>query len=82
MANRNRGRVSVEVDTFVGRLNRLFAVVYPPGRGPYRNFEVTQALAAYPGSSTGQCSSRFNPAGTGCCMYRWGCPNPTTAESL
>jgi len=45
MANRNRGRVSVEVDTFVGRLNRLFAVVYPPGRGPYRNFEVTQALA-------------------------------------
>lgn len=32
-------------DTFAARLNRLFDVVYPPGRGPYRNSEVIQALA-------------------------------------
>lgn len=31
--------------TFAERLNRLFAVIRPPGRGPYRSFEVTEALA-------------------------------------
>ncbi|WP_155902809.1 XRE family transcriptional regulator [Mycolicibacterium sp. CBMA 226] len=36
---------SVDAATFAERLNRLFAVVYPPGRGPYRNFEVTEALS-------------------------------------
>lgn len=45
MADRKRRRVSVDADAFTERLNRLFAVVYPPGRGPFRNFEVSQALA-------------------------------------
>lgn len=45
MADRKRARVSVDVDAFTERLNRLFAVVYSPGRGPYRNVEVTEALA-------------------------------------
>jgi len=30
---------------FAERLNNLFASSYPPTRGPYRNCEVTQALA-------------------------------------
>lgn len=45
MAGRKRHTVSVDGDAFIERLNRLFTAVYPPGRGPYRNFEVTQALA-------------------------------------
>jgi transcriptional regulator with XRE-family HTH domain len=45
MAGRKRRRVSVDVDAFTERLNRLFAAIYPPGRGPYRNIEVTEALA-------------------------------------
>ena len=45
MAARKHRRMSVDVDAFTERLNRLFAVVYPPGRGPYRNVEVTEALA-------------------------------------
>lgn len=45
MVVRKRRRVSVDADAFTERLNRLFAVVYPPGRGPYRNIEVTEALA-------------------------------------
>ncbi len=35
----------MNADAFIERLNRLFTVVYPPGRGPYRNFEVVHALA-------------------------------------
>ena len=45
MAARKHRGMSVDVDAFTERLNRLFAVVYPPGRGPYRNVEVTEALA-------------------------------------
>jgi len=32
-------------DLFAERLNNLFAAIYPPSRGPYRNSEVTQTLA-------------------------------------
>jgi len=32
-------------DVFSERLNRLFAVVYPPDRGPYTNAEVIAGLA-------------------------------------
>lgn len=45
MAGRKRHTAPVDGDAFIERLNRLFTTVYPPGRGPYRNFEVTQALA-------------------------------------
>lgn len=45
MAGRKRRTVSVDGDAFTERLNRLFTAICPPGRGPYRNFEVTQALA-------------------------------------
>lgn len=45
MAGMKRRTVSANGDAFAERLNRLFTTVYPPGRGPYRNFEVTQALA-------------------------------------
>ncbi|UCZ58778.1 helix-turn-helix domain-containing protein [Mycolicibacterium phocaicum] len=45
MAGKKRRRIVVDADAFTERLNRLFAVVYPPGRGPYRNVEVTEALA-------------------------------------
>lgn len=31
--------------TFAARLNRLFAVVHPPDRGPYTNQDVIQILA-------------------------------------
>ncbi|BBX82591.1 helix-turn-helix domain-containing protein [Mycolicibacterium aubagnense] len=45
MASKKRRQSSSDAATFAERLNRLFATVYPPGRGPYRNFEVTEALA-------------------------------------
>ena len=32
--------------TFAARLNRLFDVVYPPGRGPHTSAEVIAALKA------------------------------------
>jgi len=33
-------------NTFAARLNRLFEVVYPPGRGPHTSAEVIGALKA------------------------------------
>ncbi|WP_267296010.1 helix-turn-helix domain-containing protein [Mycobacterium hackensackense] len=40
-----RTRVSpVDPTTFTGKLNRLFAVIYPPGRGPYTSREVSLTL--------------------------------------
>jgi len=45
MAGKKRRRMLVDADAFTERLNRLFANVYPPGRGRYRNIEVTEALA-------------------------------------
>ncbi|WP_020101892.1 hypothetical protein [Mycobacterium sp. 360MFTsu5.1] len=33
------------ITLFAERLNNLFTAIYPPTRGPYRNCEVTQALA-------------------------------------
>mgnify|MGYP000337758530 CR=1 FL=1 len=33
-------------DPFAVRLNRLFALVYPPGRGPYSSAELSDALQA------------------------------------
>lgn len=39
------GTSPAKPDTFAERLNRLFASIYPPGRGPYRNIEVTRALS-------------------------------------
>jgi hypothetical protein len=30
--------------SFAERLNRLFEVVFPPGRGPYTSAEVVKAL--------------------------------------
>ncbi|MUL47082.1 helix-turn-helix transcriptional regulator [Mycobacterium sp. CBMA293] len=45
MASRKRRQPSVDAATFAERLNRLFTAIYPPGRGPYRNAEVTEALA-------------------------------------
>lgn len=45
MVSKKRRGASVDAATFTERLNRLFAVVYPPGRGPYRNAEVREALA-------------------------------------
>ncbi len=45
MARKKRRQPSVDAATFAERLNRLFTAVYPPGRGPYRNCEVTEALA-------------------------------------
>ncbi|WP_285030624.1 helix-turn-helix transcriptional regulator [Mycolicibacterium sp. lyk4-40-TYG-92] len=44
MASKNRRQYSVDAATFAERLNRLFATIRPPGRGPYRSFEVTEAL--------------------------------------
>lgn len=44
MASRIRRQYSVDTATFAARLNRLFDTVWAPGRGPYRNFEVTEAL--------------------------------------
>jgi transcriptional regulator with XRE-family HTH domain len=35
----------VESDSFAARLNRLFEVVYPPGRGPFTGSELIRALA-------------------------------------
>ncbi|WP_431045557.1 helix-turn-helix domain-containing protein [Streptomyces sp. P1-3] len=32
------------MDTFGERLNRLFELVHPPGRGPYTNHEVAELL--------------------------------------
>lgn len=45
MVNKTSRQYSVGAATFAERLNRLFAAVWPPGRGPYRSFEVTGALA-------------------------------------
>ncbi|MDR3659133.1 MAG: XRE family transcriptional regulator [Mycobacterium sp.] len=45
MVSKKRRKVTVDAAAFTERLERLFAVVYPPGRGPYRNVEVTEALA-------------------------------------
>jgi transcriptional regulator with XRE-family HTH domain len=45
MVSKKRRQYSVDAATFAERLNRLFATIWPAGRGPYRNFEVTQALA-------------------------------------
>jgi transcriptional regulator with XRE-family HTH domain len=43
---RTAPRTSVEPATFAGRLNRLFEVVHPPGRGRYANIEVVDELTA------------------------------------
>lgn len=43
--NRRAGKPSAGTTSFAERLNRLFATIQPPGRGPYRNFEVRHALA-------------------------------------
>lgn len=45
MVTKKGRQYSVGAATFAERLNRLFAAVWPPGRGPYRSFEVTEALA-------------------------------------
>jgi len=46
MNNKTRPQKStVDTAAFADRLNSLFTASYPPGRGPYRNSEVTQALA-------------------------------------
>ncbi|WP_071285261.1 helix-turn-helix domain-containing protein [Mycolicibacterium llatzerense] len=46
MYYRKRPRQSaVDTALFAERLNNLFATIHPPARGPYRNSEVTQALA-------------------------------------
>lgn len=44
MASKKRRQYSVDTATFAARLNRLFDTIWAPGRGPYRNFEVTEAL--------------------------------------
>lgn len=35
----------IHPDTFAVRLNRLFAAIHPPGRGPYTGREVSRRLA-------------------------------------
>lgn len=46
MYSRKRPRKSAgNPALFAERLNNLFDSIYPPSRGPYRNSEVTQALA-------------------------------------
>lgn len=56
--------------TFAARLNLLFASVYPPGRSPYRDAEVADALAhlGYPMSrpylSQLRSGRRANPSET------------------
>lgn len=44
MVSKKRRQYSLDTATFAARLNRLFDTIWAPGRGPYRNFEVTQAL--------------------------------------
>lgn len=66
---------SVDTAAFADRLNRLFAVVYPPGRGPYRNFEVTEALADRGYRLSAPYLSQLR-SGTRTC------PSPRTAEML
>ncbi len=44
MASKKRRQYSVDEASFAERLNRLFVAIRPPGRGPYRSFEVTEAL--------------------------------------
>src|SRR5690348_12539136 len=41
MAERSAGR-----ESFASKLNRLFEIVVPPGRGPYTDTEVSTALSA------------------------------------
>ncbi len=46
MHNQKHPRQSAaDTALFAERLNKLFAAIYPPSRGPYLNSEVTQALA-------------------------------------
>ncbi|SDZ90679.1 hypothetical protein SAMN04488580_101190 [Mycobacterium sp. 283mftsu] len=46
MYNRKHPRKPAgNIALFAERLNNLFASIYPPTRGPYRNCEVTEALA-------------------------------------
>jgi transcriptional regulator with XRE-family HTH domain len=75
MDSRKRRQHSVEAATFAERLNRLFAAIRPPGRGPYRSFEVTEALARRGYQLSAPYLSQLR-SGTR------KCPSPRTAEML
>lgn len=75
MASKKRRQYSVDEATFAERLNRLFAAIRPPGRGPYRSFEVTEALE----------HRGFRLSAPYLSQLRSGtrtCPSPRTAEML
>jgi transcriptional regulator with XRE-family HTH domain len=75
MVSKSRRQYSVDAATFAERLNRLFAVIWPPGRGPYRNFEITQAVARRGHQLSAPYLSQLR---SGTRKY----PSPRTAEML
>lgn len=75
MSRNKRRQPSVDAATFAERLNRLFATIYPPGRGPYRSFEVTEALARRGYRLSAPYLSQLR-SGTRTC------PSPRTADML
>ena len=75
MASKKSRQSSVDAATFAERLNRLFAAIYPPGRGPYRSFEVTEALARRGYRLSAPYLSQLR-SGTRTC------PSPRTADML
>jgi len=75
VASNKQRQYSADAAAFAERLNRLFAVIRPPGRGPYRSFEVTEALARRGYQLSAPYLSQLR-SGTR------KCPSPRTAEML